>query len=967
MVRIILLLYIFNLSLANSSGQETYLVDTKYPVHDLTESLMIYVDSADHLSPENVLNDSTLPFLRPDELPRFLPIGVPSWAKLTIIAPTTLKGWAFVFEDRMIGPPAWAKSNGKVDVYGYLDSRLIFHKRTGVEYPKVEREDGGHWVLNQVGADAIPLDKPVTLVIRAQGNSIGYPPYFNLSIRTSGWTSYHRIFQPDNFFNIFMFGVTFITFLYHLLQFLYVKERVFFWFSLWLLLCTLTMAMSAGLLIGAFTTYRFPIWLIIANGIFYASWFFGRSFVDSKRKFPFIDKWILGLAFFTLIEQVLLVLYTIIADPLVVATSAGVHYPMLMLYTLGSLIVAIMLVLKKDLFARYFGIGALIGCVALIAGTLYAMGFIRPPVDPFALSLFLQIVIYSFGIAYRQQYISQQTEQERLQAQYTLAEMQRIRDLNAIKTKFFANISHEFRTPLTLISGPLKHAQNESAKTNSHDNIVISSQTLQVIQKNTDRLTTLVDQLLELSRLESGTEKLRLHQGKIMAFIRAMIHSFESLAERQNINLHFNCGADNEEAFYDKDKLEKIITNVLSNAFKYTPDGGAITVVVDLGSSHLSIEITDTGKGIDKAEVKHIFERFYRIEGTEKKGSGIGLALTKELVDLHGGTISVHSAKDKGTTFKIRIPTTKVGLMATIDGDVSATSVFPKEAQAITEGEDKFDLIQPKPETSTLDLPSALIVEDNADLRQFLARTLNSKYHVLQAQDGLQGERMAFEHIPDIIISDIMMPLKDGFQLCNSLKNNAKTSHIPLILLTAKAGQENKIAGLTQGADGYLTKPFDEQELHMRMRNLLEVQRKLFSHWQSLDMFLVQDIEIKTLDDRFVQDTMLLIKANLDNEGFGVEDMVRSLGFSRSQLHRKLRAVLGKSANQLIVEVRLNEAYNMLKNEAGSVSEIAYSVGYTNLSYFTKSFKQKFGVLPSKVRDLKNAPSALNRQDDNKG
>ena len=677
---------------------------------------------------------------------------------------------------------------------------------------------------------------------------------------------------------------------------------------------------------------------------------FGRSFINSKEKFPILDKSILGLAYFILIEIVLTILYVIIADPPINHTGVGIHYYMINIYTLGSLILAILLMLKSDPFARYFGFGALIGCSALIIGTLWAMGLIRPPLDPFPVAMLLQIIIYSFGIAYRQQRLSLQAQQEKLQAQHTFAEMQRMRDLDEIKTRFFANISHEFRTPLTLITGPLQQALRRSEQAGETDNIALDAQSYKVIAKNTARLHNLVDQLLELSKIESGQIHLSLRQGKLMAFIRTILHSFESLAERQNISLNTNFSTDNEQAFYDKDKLEKILTNILSNAFKYTPDGGMVTVVVDLGQEYLIIEVSDTGKGIDKEEVKHIFDRFYRVEGSEKKGSGIGLALTKELVDLHQGSIHVESIKGEGTTFKIRLPITVAGLPEAISLNEQSSEQSPASAaQLPVDSSPAPAEVAINGTTSNKDRAVALVVEDNVDLRQFITDILQAHYQVLTAEDGLQGERMAFEHIPDIIVSDVMMPQKDGYQLCHSLKNNPKTSHIPIILLTAKAGQDNKMAGLTQGADSYLTKPFDERELLIRMRNLIEARQKVWAHFKAMDMFLVDDIEVASLDDRFLQDAFRVIKDNLDNEYFGVEDLVRALGFSRSQLHRKLKALLNKSANQLIVEIRLNEAHRMLKQKVGSVSEVAYSVGYSNLSYFTKSFKQQFGVLPSKV------------------
>lgn len=270
-------------------AQDVYELDTFYPVHTFDQELQVISDRDLNFSPEQLLKDTTLNYLAGNKLPKYLEVGTVYWGKLHLITKDSLKGWTLHFEDRMIGPPAWTKSNGKVDVYAYVDGRLIFHKKTGVEYQKSDRDIVENWVLNRIKIDQLPLNKSITLIMKVQGNSIGYPAYFNLSARSSKQPYYHQIFQFNNSFNIFMFGVTFIIFLYHVLQFIYLRQSIFFWFSLWLLFCTLTHAMSIGLIIGDITRYRFPVWMLFANGVFFTFWFFGRSFVDSKIKFPILD------------------------------------------------------------------------------------------------------------------------------------------------------------------------------------------------------------------------------------------------------------------------------------------------------------------------------------------------------------------------------------------------------------------------------------------------------------------------------------------------------------------------------------------------------------------------------------------------------------------------------------------------------------------------------------------------------
>lgn len=944
-------LLLFSLPCLYGWSQPIYDIKTEYPVHDLAGKYGIVADSNDTFTPKQVLSDSSLVFVKRSSFSRFLNPRTTYWAKLILQISDSLTDWTLHLEDKKFGLPAWGLGNGKVDVYAYSDNRLVFHRRSGVEYSAQEKDFPDKWFLNRVNIGGLPLNEPISLIIRVEGNSLGYPPFLNLSLRDPDHQHYHPLFEFNTSFNIFMFGVTFIIFVYHLLQFLYLKQRIFFWFSVWLLFCMLTQAMTVGLILGSIASYRFPLWMIIANGILYSFWFFGRSFINSKQKFPILDKFILMLATAVCLQIAGTVFYVIFFDIKPVMIKVGIHYKMIIVYALISLVISIILSLKKDPFARYFGFGAIIISLAFIVGGLWIEGIIVPPVDPFAWGMFLQIIIYSFGIAYRQQRLTQLAYEEKLTAERSVAEMQRIQEIDAVKSRFFANISHEFRTPLTLISGPLSEAEKKSKTEDSEkDEVSLSQKEYNTIKKNAFRLQTLVDQLLDLSKIEHGKVSLTLMQGGMIKFLRSTVYSFESIAEQKSIRLTAHFPSEIDNAYFDQDKLEKIITNVLSNAFKYTPEGGIVTVKVSNNDSHLILEVSDTGAGIEKEDITRIFERFYRAEGSEIRGSGIGLALTKELVDLHQGQIEVRSTKGVGTCFKINLPTTLQHLPKSIS--VNVTDDYPERilgkanTRTVTE---TAKGIKPIASTNNKETSLVLIVEDNEDLSEYIGSILKPHYRLIMANNGLQGERMAFEHIPDIIITDVMMPKKDGYELCHSLKRNTKTSHIPIVMLTAKAGQTNKMEGFTQGADAYLIKPFDADELLLRVRNLVEARKRIWEHFQGMDMLLVNDLDVSSIEDQFLQKVMAEIKENLDNEQFAVDDITRAVGFSRSQLHRKLKALTDKSAQQLIAETRLNEARRLLENNAGTVSEIAYSVGYTNMSYFTKTFKEKFGQLPSKV------------------
>ncbi|MGD1893448.1 MAG: ATP-binding protein [Cyclobacteriaceae bacterium] len=948
----ILLLTIALLATRTVHGQSVYEVNRQYPVHPLTDKLAIIADSDASFTPQQVLTDTTLQFFARSHFSRFLHPDTTYWAKETLMALDSLSGWTLHMEGKNFGLPAWGLSNGRVDVYAYTDHELLFHRKAGVDYTRQQRDISEKWLVNRVNVGDLPLHKPIDLLIRVEGNSLGFPPYFQLSLRDPQHQHYHPLFEFNTSFNIFMFGVTFVIFLYHLLQFIYLRQRVFLWFSVWLLFCTLIQAMTIGLVLGSISNFKFPIWMIIANGIFYTFWFFGRSFINSKKKFPVLDKFILALAIIVCVEVTGTVLYAILFNVKPVLISIGVHYKLAVAYSTASLVLSIILTLKKDPFARYFGVGAIIISLSFIVGGLWIERVIFPQLDPFAWGIFLQIIIYSFGIAYRQQRLTQQAYEEKLVAERSVAEMQRIQEIDEIKSRFFANISHEFRTPLTLISGPLSEAHKQHRlQQENQTSVNISQKHFSIIQKNTHRLQMLVDQLLDLSKIENGKISLTLMQGGIIKFVRSLVFSFESLAERKNITLSTDFPDEINDAFYDRDKLEKIVSNVLSNAFKYTPDGGEVKFAIRQNQQVLVIDISDTGRGIEPEDLDRIFERFYRVEGSEERGSGIGLALTKELVDLHRGTIEVSSKSGAGTTFSVKLPITLAGLPKSIsvgsyeEADKTVPDHLPTpEMQNQKEIPSAVETTSENREQSLV-----LIVEDNADLREYISDILSARYRIITASNGLQGERMAFEHIPDVVITDVMMPKKDGYELCHSLKKNTKTSHIPIVMLTAKAGKGNKLEGFTQGADVYLTKPFDAEELLLRVRNLIEARQRIWDHFKTLDMLLINDLAVSSVEDQFLQKVMTTIKNNLDNEFFSVDDITREVGFSRSQLHRKLKALTDKSAQQLIAEVRLNEAYRLLEHKTGSVSEVAYSVGYTNMSYFAKTFKEKFGLLPSKV------------------
>jgi signal transduction histidine kinase/DNA-binding response OmpR family regulator len=555
----------------------------------------------------------------------------------------------------------------------------------------------------------------------------------------------------------------------------------------------------------------------------------------------------------------------------------------------------------------------------------------------------------------RRQQAEAQLEVERQQRRY-------LEELGRSRSNFFANISHEFRTPLTLILGPLIKAQEQAplseqeAFDNDNPEIALPARHVAMMRLNAERLGRLIDQLLDLSRLESGGMKLQVSEGDVVSFVRAMVFSFESLAERRRIHYQTEFPQAGQMVFFDKDKLEKIIVNLLSNAFKHTAEHGRIFVKTVLEKGRLKVSVRDSGPGIPSAELDKIFERFYQVEGAVGMGAGIGLSLVKELVEIYRGQISVESAEGQGTTFKFSLPAASQSFHAN-----EIVDVLPDVSRFQPEWGDAIEDFLPAESKAALasaysNLPLLLVVEDNPDLRRFITEIMRGEYQVLTAADGEAGLEIALEKIPDLILCDVMIPRMNGFDLCRNLKKDERTSHIPIILLTAKAGLEHKVEGLETGADDYLTKPFDEKELLARASNLVEQRNTLWkryvgaSGWPYLvDATPPRPVVVVSSDERFLRKVIDAIEENMDNEFFSVEDLANAAAFSRSQLHRKLKALTGKGPNELIRDFRLARAKELLEKGRGNVSEVAMAVGYSSVSYFTRSFKAAFGVLPSEV------------------
>jgi CheY-like chemotaxis protein/nitrogen-specific signal transduction histidine kinase/AraC-like DNA-binding protein len=536
-------------------------------------------------------------------------------------------------------------------------------------------------------------------------------------------------------------------------------------------------------------------------------------------------------------------------------------------------------------------------------------------------------------------------------------------ELDRLKSRFFTNISHEFRTPLTLILGPVQKWRERLAE-RSDDGELRSD--LSMVERNAQRLLRLINQLLDFSKLEAGAMKLHARKMNIVPLVKGIAYSFESSAGMRRINLGVRAEPDEIEVYCDEEMVQKIVGNLVSNAFKFTPEGGSVTVALAEVRSQISdvrtqnwaqISVSDTGLGIPADQLDKVFDRFFQVDTSytrEHEGSGIGLALVKELVELHHGEVEVRSEVGQGTELTVLLP---LGRHHLKDEEIVET---PAGEESLSNGMSaphaKTHAYEPpeagKPLMADVQKPLILVVEDNADVRAYIKGFLIASYQVAEAQDGAAGIEMAAESIPDLVISDVMMPKKDGFEVCKTLKLDERTSHVPVILLTAKAGSENKIEGLESGADDYLVKPFEAKELLARVKNLIDLRRKLRERFSVGEVLKPGEITVSSIDDAFLQKVKSIVETHISEEGFGSEDLSREVCMSRSQIHRKLTALTGMSAGDFIRYLRLHRAMDLLQQKAATVAEIAYMVGFGTPAHFTKSFHDFFGKTPSEVRKI---------------
>lgn len=609
---------------------------------------------------------------------------------------------------------------------------------------------------------------------------------------------------------------------------------------------------------------------------------------------------------------------------------------------------------KKLPINIYYSIPFLLGHISyLLINMRILTGIEYKPLFSIGSFLFLSeifVFIIFLGQIFRKAEVSKWTIQQKLD--FNIEQNIRLQELDALKTNFFTNISHEIRTPLTLITAPL---QELIAK-------YPSDSLIPLIQRNAQRLHVLINQLLDISKLEAGQIQPEINQIELVCYLRTFFSSFTSLAQSRQI--HFDIAQSHAEVwgFIDAEKLEKILANLLSNAFKFTNEGGKVSVSIDYQISQssnaaqwLTIKVSDTGIGIAQKKIGQIFNRFYQVEAHQKRGyegTGIGLALVKELVEVLKGTIRVNSQEKVGTTFTVSLPVDKatwkdyIHIPQQTQETVSPSSILNQVLGNHTP-------VINHSSTSVAETDNILlIIDDNADIRTFIRSVFENKYKIIEAVDGQEGIEKAIQLLPNTVICDLMMPRMDGFEFCKAMKTDERTSHIPIIMLTAKANTESRIEGFEIGADDYLTKPFNTEEIQARVKNLLDKQEKLKQYYTNNNSEHTSNTsKTNSIEHAFLHRAKEVVEKHLSHNSFDVMQFSQEMNMSTSQLLRKLKALTNQTVVEFIRDYRLQRAASLLSQGKGNVSEVALQVGFESSSYFTKVFLEKFGVVPSEYKN----------------
>jgi len=813
----------------------------------------------------------------------------------------------------------------------------------------------------------LPPGKVVTLYFRGTSERSSLPPTFHAYLQPLD-LFYDKLVAAKSSDGLFA-GFLLMMLLYNLLKFFFVRDRSYLYYAGYLLMVAVYTSYTSEDLMdwfGGFVFVDHPAYY----SLFKSSIFLGlmcylafiRNFLDLEHLLPKWDRFF-RYSIWLGVPMMALFAFLSFRNNFSYDMSDRPILAYIALVSISEFIFIYPLFKTKDPKGFFITAGIAVISLGFLLTLHSRMTEIPFTVFYLKVAAIVEFLIFSMGLAYRER----QREVAKQQADFALRESQllqeknqmeaeQLQELNDFKSRFFTNITHEFRTPLTVILGMSERVLSDGV-TQSHP--VTITQPLNLIKRNGENLLRLINQILDLAKLESNTLKMNYIQGDILAFTRYITESLHSLANAQNLMLRVESDQAKIVMDYDPERFLQIIHNLLSNAIKFTPSGGKVVLraSIDLAGStnrpSLLLTVSDSGAGIPAEELPHLFDRFFQAKNQEHAkagGTGIGLSLTRELVKAMGGEISVESTVGVGSTFLVKLPVTNSSVfeekLMPIDG---VTRNLPVKRSLHSDG-----VTSSHPVT----MQTVLLIEDNPDVVEYLSACLQGvgdhkgrPYQLDFAYNGQAGIEKALENVPDLIVSDVMMPVKDGFEVVETLKNDERTSHIPFILLTAKADVQSRLAGLRKGADAYLSKPFHQEELLVTIENLLELRRKLQSKYQlyALSPIVPEGVETADMEDGFLQKVREVIEANYPKEDFGLPQLCQKIGMSRSQLFRKMKALTDIAPSDLIRTHRLNKAKALLESGA-NVAEAAWEVGFKDPSYFSKLYQEEFGVAPSATR-----------------
>ncbi len=929
--------------------------------------LDLYADSLQESSFESILieepglNWTAAKLVTPER-------GIVYWLRTQLVGNDQFRGKQIFHLGQEMGNDLHAYDH--IDIYTKNQKGKTNHIKTG-RLVKKEDKPIAFW-LNLIPLDIQEQDT-VDVYIRLEGFNLNYPlqrfKLWHLDYQYLFSRQLSATTKSSVFYGILGIQILFFVFLY-----LIEKERIYVYFSIFGLGFFLSRAFSEfnfsslvpfpSLIPYNEMIYHSSVYINVLGGVLFVSkylnmprdgWFMKRivpmylimtliAYLRFMFRYSFSDEGtyptLLTPAFYTF-SALLLGIYMIIKAPTSKATSRRL------------LLIAIIPIIIGSALTIFFNEGWL---------PTYFNAMLIDDIMKIAVVLFL--VTLALIVGYRSNLLKAEKNeviQENLKAQQTIFEKQlrteKLEELDQLKTKLYTNITHEFRTPLTVILG----VNNELLETSKALNIPESKKEAffhnqHLIQRNSENLLTLVNQLLDLSKADNQELSLDFIQGDILPFLNYLTESFFSKAKEKNIRLVFYTELDSLVMDYDEQQMQHIIYNLLSNALKFTEGNGKIVVHASIlgteAKHHLQLKVSDNGIGIAPEKLPYIFDRFYQVDDSHTRqndGSGIGLSLTKEIINFMDGEITVKSKKGEGTVFTVRLPITNNATSQTEPRFLPKVNQI--EIQSLTDSKQNQSSILNNDLNPSENKPRILIVEDNNDVSDYLKQILLTTYHISQASNGELGISKAFDIVPDLIICDVMMPIKDGYELTQILKEDTRTSHIPIILLTAKATQVDKLQGLKQGADAYLYKPFNKEELLIRVERLL-ANREALRHFYistfsgDLSENRPQSVHREEKEEQFLLQLKQFIEDDLQNERLNAAYLSAKIGVSQSQLYKKLKALIGETPNTLIRNIRLQKSLTLLQDTELNISEIAYELGFSNPSYFSKSFHKKYGKSP---------------------